>query len=135
VTPRFADTYFYLALLDKGDQHHARVANYATKYTGPIVTTRWVLTEIANALAGSTFRPTVAEFLKQLEEDAEVRIVGDSDTLYQHGLALYAQRPDKAWSLTDCISFVVMEQEGLREALTGDRHFAQAGFVPLFATD
>ncbi len=135
MTPRFADTYFYLALLDKGDQHHARVANYATKYTGLIVTTRWVLTEIANALAGSAFRPTVAEFLRQLEEDAEVRIVGASDTLYQHGLALYAQRPDKAWSLTDCISFVVMEQEGLREALTGDRHFAQAGFVPLFATD
>jgi predicted nucleic acid-binding protein len=46
---------------------------------------------------------------------------------------LYRQRADKHWSLTDCISFVVMEQEGLREALTGDRHFAQAGFAAVFA--
>ncbi len=59
----------------------------------------------------------------------------DSDRLYRRGLDLYAQRADKGWSLTDCISFVVMAEEGLREALTGDRHFAQAGYVPLFAAD
>jgi predicted nucleic acid-binding protein len=46
-------------------------------------------------------------------------------------LDLYASRFDKAWSLTDCISFVVMEQQGIREALTGDHHFEQAGFVAL----
>jgi uncharacterized protein len=60
--------------------------------------------------------------------------VTESDALYRRGLELYAGRPgDKDWSLTDCISFVVMEDEGLREALTGDRHFAQAGFIPLFS--
>jgi hypothetical protein len=47
------------------------------------------------------------------------------------GVQLYAQRPDKEWSLTDCISFVVMTQEGIFDALTGDRHFEQAGFVAL----
>jgi predicted nucleic acid-binding protein len=59
----------------------------------------------------------------------------DGDGLYRRGLELYGRRGDKRWSLTDCISFVVMEDEGLREALTGDRHFAQAGFVPVFAEE
>jgi predicted nucleic acid-binding protein len=135
VTPRFADTYFYLALLDEGDQHHARVSAYAARHAIPIITTRWVLTETANALAGSASRATVAEFLAQLEADPEVQIAGPTDALYQRGLTLYARRADKTWSLTDCISFVVMEDGGVREALTGDRHFAQAGFVPVFAAD
>ncbi len=56
---------------------------------------------------------------------------GDSFFL-RRGLDLYQSRPDKAWSLTDCISFIVMGDERLDDALTGDRHFAQAGFVPVF---
>jgi predicted nucleic acid-binding protein len=75
----------------------------------------------------------VAEFLAALAQDTAVYIAGESDALYDGGLALYRARADKQWSLTDCISFVLMKREGLREALTGDRHFAQAGFVPLFA--
>ena len=47
----------------------------------------------------------------------------------EEGLGLYESRPDKEWSLTDCISFVVMKKEGIVEALTEDRHFEQAGFV------
>ena len=47
------------------------------------------------------------------------------------GVALYAERPDKDWSLTDCISFVVMRKMDITEALTGDRHFEQAGFTAL----
>ena len=62
-----------------------------------------------------------------------MKIVEFSDSLYRRGLTLYDQRPDKAWSLTDCISFVVMEENAIREALTGDRHFSQAGFVAVFA--
>jgi len=54
-----------------------------------------------------------------------------SEALLARGMALYRQRPDKAWSLTDCISFVVMGDERLTEALTGDHHFEQAGFAPL----
>lgn len=135
MTTRFADTFFYLALLDNQDQHHLRVAKHALEYAGRIVTTRWVLAETANALAGSTHRPRVAAFLNRIESDTEVAIIPDSDTLFRRGLDLYSQRSDKAWSLTDCISFVVMADEGLREALTGDRHFAQAGYLPLFAEE
>ena len=51
--------------------------------------------------------------------------------MFQRGLRLYEERPDKEWSLTDCLSFVVMKDENLREALTGDQHFEQAGFIAL----
>jgi hypothetical protein len=51
--------------------------------------------------------------------------------LFDRGIARFSQRPDKSWSLTDCISFVVMEERGIREALTADHHFGQAGYVPM----
>ena len=56
------------------------------------------------------------------------RIIPLDSRLLQRGLDLLARRADKNWSLTDCISFVVMEEEGIQEALTIDRHFEQAGF-------
>jgi hypothetical protein len=56
-----------------------------------------------------------------------------SNELFAAGVELYATRPDKEWSLTDCISFVVMEREGLTDALTGDRHFEQSGFKVLLS--
>jgi predicted nucleic acid-binding protein len=55
-------------------------------------------------------------------------------SIYQAGFELFASRPDKGWPLTDCISFVVMTERGLREALTADHHFEQAGFRPVFKT-
>jgi len=68
-----------------------------------------------------------------LRASPDVRIIGPSEELFSRGLELYRQRPDKEWSLTDCISFVVMRDEQLSEALTGDRHFEQAGFKSLLA--
>jgi predicted nucleic acid-binding protein len=133
VTPRFADTYFFVALLADRDQHHARVTEFARQNPSHLTTTRWVLTELANALAGSTARQSVATFLLDIEDDPAVTIVGESDALYHRGLLLYSERPDKRWSLTDCISFLVMGDKALREALTEDHHFAQAGFTPVFA--
>jgi predicted nucleic acid-binding protein len=74
VTTRFADTFFYLGLLDGKDQHHARVVAHATEQDDFLITTRWVLAETANAFAGSQFRATVAAFLQQLEADRSVRL-------------------------------------------------------------
>jgi predicted nucleic acid-binding protein len=66
-----------------------------------------------------------------VEQNPFVRIIPPSDEQYARGFDLYRRRPDKEWSLTDCISFVVMAEEGLTEALTGDKHFEQAGFAAL----
>ena len=57
-------------------------------------------------------------------------LVEAGESPYRRGLALYDERPDKDWSLADCISFVVMRDAGLVEALTGDQ---QAGFAALLA--
>ena len=132
MTARLADTWFFLALLDEHDQHHRRVADYAGSSADLMVTTRWVLAETANGLAASQHRAAVAEFLQSMENDSNVKLINESDALYRRGLELFAGRSDKEWSLTDCISFVVMKDEELREALTGDHHFTQAGFVPMF---
>ena len=72
---------------------------------------------------------------KQLtaEEEADVEIVPASRELFNRGCALFAQRPDKAWSLTDCLSFVTMQEHGLKNALTADQHFEQAGYRRLMA--
>ena len=129
----FADTFYFLALLDRRDAHHRRVLDFATNSRWPLVTTRWVLVEVANALGGSPIRTAAARLLQQVEEDASLRIIVGSDDLYEQGLALFATRQDKEWSLTDCISFVVMTEQRLEQALTGDRHFEQAGFKALLA--
>ena len=64
-------------------------------------------------------------------EDADVAIIGDDRELFESGIRMYREREDKDWSLTDCISFVVMEREEIRDALTADHHFEQAGFHAL----
>jgi predicted nucleic acid-binding protein len=90
--------------------------------------------EIADALASSPRGR--AEFLStraDLLADAAVTILPCDQALLEAGIELYSQRADKQWSLTDCTSFMVMEREGIAEALTGDHHFEQAGFVALLA--
>jgi hypothetical protein len=127
----FADTWFYLALFNARDAHHRRAVEFAAGFTGAVVTTQWVLTEVADAFAGTPQRRELRGKFGLLAGDAGTQIVGASPELFERGLALYEARPDKEWSLTDCISFVVMAEEGLTDALTGDRHFEQAGFKAL----
>lgn len=102
---------------------------------GPVVTTRWVLAEVGNALSGVGARQGFARFLAGLPVQKEVVVLVDSDLLYERGVRLFSTRSDKEWSLTDCISIEAMRQEGLTEVLTGDRHFLQAGFTLLMETD
>jgi len=133
VTTVFADSFYFLAVLNRCDQHHQRAQDYAARQDLSVVTTRAVLLEVGDAFADSATRTAAAGFLKRLERNPGTEIVALDDDLYARGLALYRDRPDKEWGLTDCISFVVMKDRGITEALTGDRHFAQAGFVPLLA--
>ncbi len=82
---------------------------------------------MANPAARSAF----VELLKFQHSSLQVENIPASSELLRRGVALFEQRPDKSWSLTDCTSFIVMEDRGIREALTGDHHFEQAGFTPL----
>ena len=130
----FADTYYYLGLLNPRDSAHGPALAASRRLTGHLVTTHWVLMEVADALANPQDRPKFLALLEQLEADTTVTIVSASDDLFRRGVDIYRRRPDKDWPLTDCISFVVMSEQGITQALTGDRHFKQAGFVPLLAS-
>jgi len=128
----FADTFYFLALLNPSDQAHSKAVAFTSSNTVRMLTTEWVLTELADGLARS--RRGRTEFLgtlADLQADADVTIIPCGHALMAEGIQLYAQRPDKEWSLADCITFVVMTKHGLTEALTGDHHFEQAGFVAL----
>jgi predicted nucleic acid-binding protein len=129
--PTFADTFFYLALLNPDDDAHARAVTASRVRRDRIVTTVWVLTEVADALCSPAHRSAYPALLNALQDDPLTEIVAAEDDLFLRGSDLYARRPDKAWSLTDCISFVVMNDRGLTEALTGDHHFEQAGYRAL----
>jgi hypothetical protein len=113
------------------DAAHARAVAFGAKFTGQILTTGWVLTELFDAMAHPTNRPTVVSFLAELRATGQFLVEPLSDELAEQGQRLFSARPDKHWSLTDCISFVVMQREGITDALTGDHHFEQAGFRAL----
>ena len=124
----FADTFYYLALLSRDDATHERAVEVSRAVLADTVTTAWVLTEVADALAAPAQRGAFLTLLNSLRADPNVVIIPPSNDLFQRGISLYGERLDKDWSLTDCISFVVMRDHGMAEALTGDHHFEQAGF-------
>jgi predicted nucleic acid-binding protein len=127
----FADTFYYFALFNPKDGAHGKARQYAAQHREATVTTAWVLTELADGLAATPYRSDVARLISLLRADPENEIVPATADLMERGLALYDARPDKQWSLTDCISFLVMQERQITEALTGDRHFEQAGFTAL----
>jgi predicted nucleic acid-binding protein len=131
MTDIFADAFYYFALLNPEDEAHLLAREYTEKFTGVMYTTHWVLTEIADGMAEPANRPLFLELIESLGSDERVMIVPADLALFEQAIALYRERPDKAWSLTDCTSFVVMQQHGIVEALTGDHHFEQAGFQRL----
>ncbi len=135
MNPVFADTFYFIAFLNERDAAHRRARAFSRTFTGCIYTTAWILTEVADALADVDSRAKVARFIESLRTDPLVMITPPSRELFERGLRLYADRSDKSWSLTDCISFVVMDDEGLSDALTGDHHFEQAGFNLLLAAN
>lgn len=93
-----------------------------------IVTTEAVLWEWLNALSGTAVRAVAAEGYARVRGDGLVEVVAFEPDLREAAVGLYRSRIDKSWSLTDCLSFVVMSERRLVEALTTDCHFEQAGF-------
>lgn len=131
--PVFADMFYCVALLLAKDAAHHKAVAVTTRLKSPVVTTAWVLAELANTMASPPNRHIFMSFFEALRQSPDVTIVPASRSLFVKDMALYGARQDKSWSLTDCISFVVMQQHRIREALTGDVHFQQAGFRMLLA--
>lgn len=131
MNPCFADAFYFLALLNEDDACHRSVLEFSRSIRRPIVTTAWVLTEVADAMAQPVNRPLFLRLVQDLRNDPGSTVVPCTPDLYESGLSMYAERPDKGWSLTDCISFVVMRERRVSEALTRDHHFEQAGFFVL----
>jgi len=127
----FADTSYFIALVGEDDDAHELAIGRTATFKGRIVTTGWVLMEVANHLAEPQNRQVFLDLLDDLRADSRVSIVPATESAFGEGVHLYRQRMDQAWSLVDCISFLVMRAEGITEALTGDHHFEQAGFVAL----
>ena len=127
----FADTSFYVAIFSPQDAFHDRAKAVASALKGTVVTTEFVLVEVGNFFCRGSARAVFQTMVENLRAAEDIEIVPASSDLFRHGFALFASRPDKDWSLTDCISFGVMQERGITDALTADHHFEQAGFVVL----
>ena len=119
----FADTFFFIALLSERDEAHGKAHAAASTLDAQLVTRPWVLTEVADAFALPPNRPRFLALLRFLRSNPRALVVELKQETFDQGVALFEQRPDKSWSLTDCISFVVMQTRGVRDALTADHHF------------
>ncbi len=129
--PLFADTSFYVALLNPRDLIHAKALQVGEHYHRPVLLSDFVLLELGNMFTGIGQRSLFSKLTSRLYSDPNVRIIPASRNLLEKGLFLFSHREDKEWSLTDCTSFIIMQEEGLTEALTTDHHFEQAGFTIL----
>ena len=133
-TEVFLDSAYVIALAQVTDAHHSPAVEMSRQLAARsvlIVTTGAVLLEIGNALAKVKSREAAVRFITHLQNSRVVEIVPLTKDLLATGWELFSQRPDKDWSWTDCISFVIMRERGLKQALTSDGHFEQAGFTAL----
>jgi uncharacterized protein len=130
----FADTLYWVAITNPRDALH-RSAKKAVERLGEhrIVTSELVLVEVLNMLSGhgAELRRGAFELVQTIVDDASVDLVPQTMQFFRDALALYRDRRDKRWSLTDCASFLIMERRKMTEALTYDRHFEQYGFRAL----
>jgi predicted nucleic acid-binding protein len=123
----FADSFYFIALLNPRDRYHRAAIDATRSLDIPLVTTAWILVETADALSAPDIRGTVFHFLRNAGDDPQLKIASEPEW-YERGVSLYGSRTDKDWSLTDCISFAVMKSLDLQSALTADHHFEQAGY-------
>ncbi len=130
----FADAGYWIAIASSRDRLHAKaiaVAEGLGEYR--IVTSELVLVEVLNGFAeyGGYLRTKAAELVLAAVGDPDIETVPQTPELFRSALALYQERPDKSWSLTDCASFLIMDRRQITGALTHDRHFEQRGYRTL----
>jgi predicted nucleic acid-binding protein len=130
----FADTLYWVAITHRKDQWHHAAVRVSRQLTGcHLITTDEVLTEVLTAFceAGPMLRQRAATLVRNLHKKATITVHPQSRGTFLSGLDLYEARPDKGYSLTDCISMNVMRQAGITVVLTHDAHFTQEGFTVL----
>jgi predicted nucleic acid-binding protein len=131
----FVDTSAWIALINTGDALAAQAQQILVRLNQQqiiLVTTEFVLLEVADALCKTNLRQKTYAYINGIKQALDViQIIPLEQSLLDRGWAIYHQYSDKDWGLTDCISFVVMKQEGITEAFTSDKHFDQAGFTKL----
>ena len=130
----FIDTGYLIALDSKADQHHAAASKhwrYFSRARPRLVTTNLVMTEVVTFFANRGMHARAVEVGNRLLASRVVRMIHVDEQLFAAGFEYLSNRPDKRFSMTDCVSFVVMEQLGIRDALAFDAHFEQAGFIRL----
>ena len=134
----FLDAAYLIALGQPGDEFHARAMELSaviqTRHVRT-VTSRAVLLEVGSALSRTRHRAAAVRLLDALQSTSTVSIIPLTEELAQAGWATFRRRPDKEWSWTDCISFLLMKERGIRQALTTDEHFEQAGFEALLKSE
>lgn len=132
MTPLFVDSAYVIALVNERDRYHTQAKRLARRYRERrLIISEGVLLEIGNSLAGH-FRMQAAQVIEQFLDSPEVEVVYTTPQLLSSAVAFYKRMSDKEWGLVDCLSFVIMGERGITEALTSDHHYTQAGFQALF---
>ena len=128
----FIDTSALVALVDNSDSlYETATAVMAECRAGKVrfFVSELVLVEFLNSLCSAKFRMNAIDLVDAFRRSEQVTVIPTDQ--FEQALGLYRDRPDKEWSLTDCVSFILMSERGISQAFTSDRHFEQAGFVKL----
>ena len=140
MTGVFLDTNYLVALLNPNDNLHRQAVEVEALIEGEsLITSELVLAELLNFFCDRSkdvgerayLRDQAVEAVRSLQADEQVNVVNQDPELFEAALSRYADRRDKGYSLVDCASMIIMERRGLIQVATADRHFLQAGFVPL----
>lgn len=128
----FADAFYWIALLNPKDTWHQRAIAYRPQ--GNLITTDVVLDETLNFFSkrGSLMRQKAINLYENIQLNSTIEIVIANTDIRQMSIEVYKKRVDKGYSITDCISMVVMQQRNINDILTNDYHFTQEGFNILF---
>jgi|SRR5947209_4029420 len=127
----FVDSFYWLAILNPDDAHRESILRWSGP-PGRYVFADAIRFEVMDALSSRRLRVHALKFWDDTLASPIATVVPVDGDLLARAVDLFRRRPDKDWSLTDCVSFVVMADRGIRTVLTGDRHFEQAGFEIAF---
>ena len=130
----FADSGYWIALITPDDELHEKATALQTSLANRrIVTTQLVLNEVLNPRSGTTRqrRQAAVDLVERIDRNSRIFVEPQTPAQFEESFGRFRQRLDKEWSITDCASFLVMERLRIRQALTGDRHFTQAGFFAM----